>query len=178
MPLRDIAGKLGGPWATAPLGLLSMTWQLAHHWRASCAPFWTSARTGCAATRASANSTSMAGKALYNTFATRPRRSALRWWLKGGGELFCRVAELRAMRFVERIARGQRSGELGEDAREEPIVQMNHGLTPIFTRPHQSNGDAVRIGIGVELRVPAKTAHVRFVREIDRDLGLVGNRMQ
>jgi len=34
MPLRDIVGKLGGPWATAPLGLLSMTWQLARELRA------------------------------------------------------------------------------------------------------------------------------------------------
>ena len=82
------------------------------------------------------------------------------------------------MLFVERIACGQRPGELGEDLRQKPIMQMDHRLTPILARPHQFDGDAVGVGVGVELRVPAKTAHVGLVREIDRDLGLVGNRMQ
>jgi hypothetical protein len=57
-------------------------------------------------------------------------------------------------------------------------VQVNHRFTPILAGPHQPDGDAVRIGVGVELRVPAKTAHIGFVREIDRDLGLVGNGVQ
>jgi hypothetical protein len=55
---------------------------------------------------------------------------------------------------------------------------MDHRLTPILARPHQFDGDAIRVGVGVELRVPAKTAHVGLVREIDRDLGFVGYRMQ
>jgi hypothetical protein len=40
------------------------------------------------------------------------------------------------MLFVEQVARGQRSGELGKDSRQEPIMQMNHRLTPILAGPH------------------------------------------
>src|SRR5271165_4249288 len=67
VPLRAIARKVGGPCGTPPLGLLLITWQLAHHCRASCAPLATSAQAACAATRPSINSASMAGRALYDT---------------------------------------------------------------------------------------------------------------
>jgi hypothetical protein len=54
---------------------------------------------------------------------------------------------------------------------------MNHCLAPILARPHQPDGDAVNIGIGIELRVPAKAADIGLVGEIDRNFGLVCNRM-
>ena len=57
-------------------------------------------------------------------------------------------------------------------------MQMHDCLAPILARPHQPNGDAVRIGVGVELRVPPKTADIGFIGEIDGDLSLVDNRMQ
>ncbi len=82
------------------------------------------------------------------------------------------------MLFVERIARRQRSRELREDLCQEPVVQVKYCLAPVLPWPHQLDGDAVRIGIGVELLVAPKTADISFVREIDGDLGLVGDRMQ
>jgi hypothetical protein len=60
------------------------------------------------------------------------------------------------MLLVERIARGQRSRELREDFRQKTVMEMDHGLTPILARSHQLDGDAVRVGIGLELRVPTK----------------------
>jgi hypothetical protein len=71
-------------------------------------------------------------------------------------KLPCRLAELGAMLLVERIARGQRSRELREDFRQKTVMEMDHGLTPILARSHQLDGDAVRVGIGLELRVPTK----------------------
>lgn len=51
-------------------------------------------------------------------------------------------------------------------------------LTPILARSRQLDGDAVRIGGAVELRVPAKLRMQALSGKIDRDLGPVGNRMQ
>jgi hypothetical protein len=70
--------------------------------------------------------------------------------LERGGELFCGLAELFAMRFVEWIARGQRPGELGEDLRQKAIVQTNHRLAPILTGTHEPDGDAVHVGVSDE----------------------------
>jgi hypothetical protein len=64
---------------------------------------------------------------------------------------------------VERIARDQRSREFRENLRQKTIVQMNHRLTPIIARSHQLDGDVVGVGVGVELRVPAKNPQVSLV---------------
>ena len=58
------------------------------------------------------------------------------------------------MLLVELISRGQRFRQLDKDVRQEPLVQVHHRLAPILPRPHQSDGEAVIIGIGVELRMP------------------------
>ena len=60
------------------------------------------------------------------------------------------------MLLVERVARSQRFRELHEDFRQKTIIEMDHGLPPILTRPHQPDGDAIRVGVSIELRVPAK----------------------
>jgi hypothetical protein len=57
-------------------------------------------------------------------------------------------------------------------------MKVDDRLSPILARSYEPNGDAVAVGVGVELRVRAKTADVSFVGEIDRDFGLVGDRMQ
>jgi hypothetical protein len=77
---------------------------------------------------------------------------------------------------VELRTRGQRPSELDENVRQESVVQMHHCLAPILPRAHQSDGDAVVIGVGVELRVPAKAADVGFVGKIDGNLSLVADR--
>ena len=80
------------------------------------------------------------------------------------------------MLLVELRTRGQRFSELDENIRQEPVVQMHHRLAPILPRAHQPDGDAVVIGVGVELRVPAKTADVGLVGKIDETsaLSLIG----
>ena len=75
------------------------------------------------------------------------------------------------MLFVERIARCQGSGKFGKHPCQEAIVEMYHHLASILAGTHQPDGDAVGIGVGVELGVPAKTAHVGLVGKIDGDLG-------
>src|SRR5271169_1187182 len=47
----------------------------------------------------------------------RQLASALFSWLQRCRKLLCRLAELHAVLIIERIARGQRSGELGENLR-------------------------------------------------------------
>jgi hypothetical protein len=74
---------------------------------------------------------------------------------------------------VQRIAQSQRFRNLREDVRQQAIMQMHHRLAPILARPHQPDGNAIRIGVGVELRVPAEAADVGLVGEIDGDLRLV-----
>ena len=76
------------------------------------------------------------------------------------------------MRLVERRARSKRSRQFNENSREKAIMQMNHGLAPILARPHQPDGNAVRVGVGIVLRVPAETADIRFIGKIDRDLAI------
>ena len=67
------------------------------------------------------------------------------------GETSAHFCSFSSTNSLSRIARGQRPGKLDEYSRQKSIVQMDYRLTPIFARPHQSDGDAVRIGIGVEL---------------------------
>ena len=57
-------------------------------------------------------------------------------------------------------------------------MQINHRLTPILARAHQLDGHVVCVGVGVELRVPTKNAHVSLVWKIDGHFGFVGNRVQ
>src|SRR6516162_7707085 len=105
----------------------------------------------CAATRAGTNAVNTVHKALYDT----------RWpvsWLQRGCKLPCRFAELRAMLLVKRVARAQGPCEFGKDLRQQTIMKVDDRLTPILTRSYKSDGDAVAVGVGVKLRVPAKTA--------------------
>ena len=57
-------------------------------------------------------------------------------------------------------------------------MQVYHGFAPFIAGTHQFNRDAVGIGIGIKLRVPAETADIGFIGELDRDLCLVDNWMQ
>ena len=59
-----------------------------------------------------------------------------------------------------------------------PRAEIRTRLAQFFTRAHQLDGDIVCVGIGVELRMPAKTADIGLVWKIDGDLRLVANRMQ
>jgi len=82
------------------------------------------------------------------------------------------------MLIVELTSRAKRFSELDENIPQEAVVQMHHRFAPILARSNQPDGDAVVIGVGVELRMAAKTADIGLVRKIDGDLGLVANRMQ
>ena len=82
------------------------------------------------------------------------------------------------MRLVERRARSKRSRQFNENSREKAIMQMNHGLAPILARPHQPDGNAVRVGVGIVLLVPAETADIGLIWEVDGDLRLVADWMQ
>src|SRR5271155_2031675 len=66
-PLRATFWKLGGPCGTALALLSPITWQLAHHCRAICAPLLTSARAACAAMTASINNANIVVEFLEDT---------------------------------------------------------------------------------------------------------------
>ena len=51
-------------------------------------------------------------------------------------------------------------------------------LRAFLQTPHQPHGDAVVLGISVELRMPPKTADIGFVGKIDGNLSLVADRVQ
>ena len=132
-----------------------------------------SARAGCGAINAGTHSAKTVHKALEDTFIDLLARVAAPARCK----LLCRFAKLNAMLLVERIARAQGPCELRENLCQQAIMQVDYRLTPILARSHKLDGGALFVGIGVELRMSAKTPDVGLIREIDRDLSLVGDWM-
>src|SRR5215469_9255430 len=98
--------------------------------------------------------------------------------LQRPAELLSGLIQLGSVLFVELRTRGQRFGELDENVRQKPVVQMHHRLAPILSRSHQPDGDAVVIGIGIELRMPSKTPDIGLVWKIDGNLSLIADRVQ
>ena len=68
--------------------------------------------------------------------------------LQRPAELLRGLVQVGSMLVVELGTRGQRSGELDENVRQEPVMHMHHHLAPILARSHQPDGDAIVIGIG------------------------------
>ena len=111
------------------------------------------------------------------TGAARANRYGALSWLQRCRKLLYSRAELGAMRFVERRTRCQRSRQLGQDTCQQSIMEVHYRLPPVFAWPYQPYGDGIGIRICVELRMPAKTADISLVGKIDRNLGLIENRM-
>src|SRR5579864_7640049 len=81
------------------------------------------------------------------------------------------------MQVVDRRAAFDRAREVLKNVREQQVVQVDFDDAPLVARPHQANQHAVVFGAGLEGAIATKAAAVELVRKVDRDLGLVGNRM-
>jgi hypothetical protein len=85
--------------------------------------------------------------------------------LQRPAELLCGLVQLGSVLVVELGTRGQRFRHLDENVGQDPVMQMHHRLASILPRSHQPDGDAVIIGIGIELRMPGKAADIGLVRK-------------
>src|SRR6516162_1236936 len=153
-----------------------VTWQLAHHCWASWLPLAVSACEEYAAMVPSNKDTSMTAGSLHcmvlaPTLSSGHRERvpvlAIGPWLQRPAELLCGLVQLGSMLLVELRTRGQRFSQLDENVRQESVMHMNHHLAPILPRSHQPDGDAIVIGISIELRMPGKAADIGLVGKID-----------
>ncbi len=89
-----------------------------------------------------------------------------------------RGAQRFAVCLVERRPAGDRRGDVGQDLGEEVMVEVDLGPPLVLARAREPDRHARLVGRRLERGRPTEAPHVGFVREVDGDLGAVGDRLQ